>query len=309
MAEVLKQIRAWYKYEIPHQDADTTSEWMGPVTMLRALRTVVQRDCPGHNLHRHDSLQWPCGKVHAMRLYQELPLICTNDWGDPLTNSTECPPVRAQAEFPGVKFGIFSSVMQERWLVAWPRFENCRDWGCKAGGWDETPAADPTPSAGLVGDAGRSSESGEAAENAFVWLYLPAEHVQKTGWMAWDVSDRALASHAAGVAYRRSKDMGDRYKNVSVPFETSIAAVDQGDGWLKCRMNTGGSYFLPKEVSNKKIAFPTSLTMWRATSGPLAYRLSKQWHDTHPTLFVSAGSYIAGVLEDDAWLKSRVALE
>lgn len=135
MLEAVRQIRAWYRYEVPHSDAQTSSEWMGPVTMLRAVREVVRRDCTGQSLHPEASLEWQCGP-HVLRLYEEHGLRCS------LRGSEECPPRRAESDFPGVRFGIFTPYPERR-LVAWPRFESCAQWGCASGGWDESPAAIP----------------------------------------------------------------------------------------------------------------------------------------------------------------------
>jgi len=133
MVEALRQIRAWYRYEVSHEDAYTPSQWLGPVTMLRALREVARKACNanGRSLQRQ-TLQWDCGN-HAFRLYEEHSLDC-------FSNTTEeCPSTRAFSEFAGVKFGIFTPWPDHR-VVAWPRFEECSDWGCSAGGWDETYA-------------------------------------------------------------------------------------------------------------------------------------------------------------------------
>lgn len=129
MREVLTQIRLWYSYGLPHQDEETTSEFMGPVTMLRALRTVTQKECQRSRLFSKE-LQWPCGP-NVVRLYYEHGLSC----GWPGTEE-ECPPSRAESTFDGVRYGIFTP---EGELVAWPRFASCDDWGCNAGGWVQGP--------------------------------------------------------------------------------------------------------------------------------------------------------------------------
>jgi len=153
MLEVIKQIRSWYRLEVPHEDQGTTSEWLGPVTMLRALRTVVERDCKGEPLHPEATLQWTCGP-HVIRLYEEHELDCSppgDDFpgdGDPSAGrprfNEECPEKRARSEFMGVRFGIFTPEPQRR-LVAWPRFASCSEWGCNAGGWDEGLPATAQP--------------------------------------------------------------------------------------------------------------------------------------------------------------------
>jgi len=140
MLQVVEEIRGWYSGKASHMDKGTTSEWMGPVTMLRALRAVVKRECPGKQMHPEGVLQWYCGS-QAFRLYEEQPLNC---WG-PATE--ECPQQRAESEFDGVRFGIFAPGVDwvDRRLVAWPRFADCGEWGCAAGGWDQSPAATALP--------------------------------------------------------------------------------------------------------------------------------------------------------------------
>lgn len=133
MKEVVNQIRMWYTNAVEHQDWQTTSEWLGPVTMLRAIREVSKRDCSGES-HDEAALQWKCGP-HVFRMYREADLDCYSDTED---SNIECPPIRRDSEFNGVRFGIFTPSPEHR-IVAWPRFETCRDWGCAAGGWDESP--------------------------------------------------------------------------------------------------------------------------------------------------------------------------
>lgn len=122
MLETLDQIRKWYRNEV------TRTNWMGPETMLRALRSVVDKECKGHSIDPSTGLEWKCGP-QVFRFYQEQPLRCD------LEGSAECPPARAQSSFEGLRYGLFTPG-DERRLVAWPRFASCSDWGCGAGGWD-----------------------------------------------------------------------------------------------------------------------------------------------------------------------------
>jgi len=137
MAETLRELRRWYDGESSHhpdEEAEkTTNEWMGPVTMLRGLRSVMQNSCPGVQLEQfREEPKWVCG-AQRLRFYDERELDCYSG-----EDSVECPPSRRNAEFAGARFGIFvASSPDKRDLVAWPRFESCEDWGCKGGGWDE----------------------------------------------------------------------------------------------------------------------------------------------------------------------------
>jgi len=138
MAETLRELRRWYDGESSHYasyEEDTSNEWMGPMTMLRGLRTVMSRHCPNSYLPemrtRH---KWTCGSQRLVT-YDERELNCI-DPADP----GECPPSRANSTFPGAQFGLFVAgpMFGPRKLVAWPRFEACKDWGCDGGGWSES---------------------------------------------------------------------------------------------------------------------------------------------------------------------------
>lgn len=146
MLEALNQLKMWYRGEINVQAQETTSEWMGPVTMLRALRQVARQSCGRWIANR---LQWECGR-EVFLMYREAPIDCWRDvyYDQDGKDRTlkECPPVRAENEFPGVKFGIYGrfesgsyDTIPATYIVAWPRFEACQNWGCSAGGWDERP--------------------------------------------------------------------------------------------------------------------------------------------------------------------------
>lgn len=140
MRETLSEIRKWYE-DPSRQRADqwtegTSSEWMGPVTMLRGLRSAMGQECPGYNFDpQRLGSKISCGK-QEIQFYQEAELNC---WGD---NPVECPQSRAMSEFAGARYGIFAmdapdvSNMFQRTLIGWPRFADCKDWGCNSGGWE-----------------------------------------------------------------------------------------------------------------------------------------------------------------------------
>ncbi|CAE8617117.1 unnamed protein product [Polarella glacialis] len=130
MKEVLQQIMLWYQGQGPDEEQDgTTSEWMGPVTTLRALRAVGMRDCLGQDMSPFGELQFPRGD-EVLRMLWERPINCYPVPGE------DCSPGREASDFPGVQFGIYLPV-DPHTLVAWPRFEGCKEWGCGTGGWDE----------------------------------------------------------------------------------------------------------------------------------------------------------------------------
>jgi len=122
IVETLSQIRKWYRHEAPH------TNWMGPETMLRALKLVLRKDCNGQKISPKAGLEWKCGE-QVFRFYQEQKLECS------LRGSLECPSSRAQSSFDGLHFGLFVPG-PSRQLVGWPRFAACSDWGCGAGGWE-----------------------------------------------------------------------------------------------------------------------------------------------------------------------------
>lgn len=138
MKETLKELRKWYNGEAL-QSADfsadgTTSEWMGPLTMLRGLKSAIRKECQGQEVSNNMQLRTKCGQQEFM-LYREAELDCMN------APSDECPQSRATAEFMGVRFGMFEMKPEDpsfRRLIGWPRFDGCTDWGCQSGGWDES---------------------------------------------------------------------------------------------------------------------------------------------------------------------------
>lgn len=140
MAETLRELRRWYDGEAPHYasfEEETSNEWMGPMTMLRGLRRVMNVQCPSAYLpEMRIKHRWTCG-TQRMVTYHERELNCF-DSSDP----GECPPSRANSTFAGANFGLFvpGSWDDPRKLVAWPRFEACKDWGCDGGGWSESGA-------------------------------------------------------------------------------------------------------------------------------------------------------------------------
>mmetsp|Transcript_71827 Transcript_71827/g.166163 ORF Transcript_71827/g.166163 Transcript_71827/m.166163 type:complete len:334 (-) Transcript_71827:74-1075(-) len=137
MAATLRELRRWYDGETPNhanEEDRTTNEWMGPVTMLRGLRDVMQEHCPGVVLEeRRLHPKWDCG-AQRLKFYDELELNCFSD-----DSEVECPPARANSNFAGTRIGLFvptASANDKRVLVAWPRFEACEGWGCNSGGWE-----------------------------------------------------------------------------------------------------------------------------------------------------------------------------
>mmetsp|Transcript_62790 Transcript_62790/g.140110 ORF Transcript_62790/g.140110 Transcript_62790/m.140110 type:complete len:333 (+) Transcript_62790:67-1065(+) len=127
MQEMLVQLVNFYRGEPVAERFGTTSEWMGPVTALAALKAVAQRDCPEQDLMPYTGAEFTCGS-HVVRMFQERNLPC---W---IPDDVDCPPQRQNNYFDGVRFGIY---IPSGPLVAWPRFANCSDWGCETGGWTQ----------------------------------------------------------------------------------------------------------------------------------------------------------------------------
>mmetsp|Transcript_81662 Transcript_81662/g.141985 ORF Transcript_81662/g.141985 Transcript_81662/m.141985 type:complete len:358 (+) Transcript_81662:37-1110(+) len=141
MSATLEQLRAWYRSG-PRRNGG----WMGPVTLLQALRDVHSSACPENVIFQKrqgaqsTQLEWACGQ-QSFRLYQQRMLNCKPKArlmraamplaADP---NGECPPERARSSFDGVRFGLFEPGSSGR-LIAWPRFASCGQWGCGGGGW------------------------------------------------------------------------------------------------------------------------------------------------------------------------------
>lgn len=145
MKEALAQMRDWYNNRV------TKDGWMGPSTLGRAVEAVVARGCPDHNAHldqhaalfesgrsplKTDALQWHCGEKNNLRLYTQDRLQCFPR--DSLTVQAECSENRAKSTFDGLLYGIFEPGPGRK-IVAWPRFEDCDEFGCGGGGWTEKP--------------------------------------------------------------------------------------------------------------------------------------------------------------------------
>eukprot|EP00438_Fugacium_kawagutii_P025580 Skav215576 [mRNA] locus=scaffold2748:87075:88241:- [translate_table: standard] len=154
--ETLVELRKWYRGSVPRR-ADpivdgpfAKSEWMGPLTLHRAVMRVIQSSCPEH-IHQLvpgsvrtesvpgfqsgfslgtssaassavGSLDWTCGS-EVFRFYVEQELQCSV-----LESTPECSVQRARSPFVGLRYGIFEA--KDRQLIGWPRFEGCRRWGC-----------------------------------------------------------------------------------------------------------------------------------------------------------------------------------
>ena len=130
----LVELRKWYRGTVPRK-ADpvvdgrgTSSEWMGPLTLHRAVMEVIQTTCPGMQLIPGSQLDWTCGP-EVFRFYVERELQCSV-----LDRTSECSLQRARSPFTGLRYGIFTPQLpsegNERQLIGWPRFEACRRWGC-----------------------------------------------------------------------------------------------------------------------------------------------------------------------------------
>lgn len=138
MARTLRELRKWYRGDVSHQAEESegsTNEWMGPLTMLRALRAVTEQSCPGSSIEEKKvERPWTCGS-QSFRFYEEQALECDED-----VPTSDCPRSRATTEFSGARFGIYTPGPQQK-LIGWPRFEACQDWGCQGGGWDDSPVS------------------------------------------------------------------------------------------------------------------------------------------------------------------------
>jgi len=132
MHSVLEEIKAWYA------GGNNEGKLMGTFTMMQGLDNVVATDCPGVSIRRRDQLRFKCGEHHNFRLYREEQLRCK------YPSPEECPAVRFHSKFHWVKYGIFEPGaakvhgMSGRNLVAWSRFENCTDFGCREQGEEKS---------------------------------------------------------------------------------------------------------------------------------------------------------------------------
>lgn len=127
MARTVDHIRSWYTES--HSDQEG---WMGPATFTGGVKAVLQQDCPSVNLMQtRDRFQrdLSCGH-HNLRFYQEEQLPC-----DTSLVVSDADSARGCSQFDGLRFAFFGGI-QTRTLVGWPRFANCKEYGCHAGGWE-----------------------------------------------------------------------------------------------------------------------------------------------------------------------------
>lgn len=130
MKETLQEVLHWYRGG--HSETSSDGSWMGTVTLMRALRSVMKKNCPQISLdskRQSPDMQWQCGK-HDFRFYHEDKLKCNRNtlWRTGAGNR-ECPFERMQSDFPGLKYGIFKPG-PSRELIAWPRTVACDSWWC-----------------------------------------------------------------------------------------------------------------------------------------------------------------------------------
>ena len=145
----LVELRKWYRGAVPRKadvtvdGAFTRSEWMGSLTLHRAVSQVIQSSCPEVHLLPGTQLDWTCG-FEVLRFYDEKELHCSV-----LEGTSECSLQRARSPFVGLRYGLFTppalargfatsvgfaggtdASASPRQLIGWPRFEGCRRWGC-----------------------------------------------------------------------------------------------------------------------------------------------------------------------------------
>jgi len=128
MRAVMESMKAWYRGN------HTEAELMGTHTFHQGLDATVRSDCPvcvgsnpmcGLRWKSKGRLEFKCGRTTSIRLYRERKLTC----GEKATE--ECPEQRmVDHGFYGLRFGIFEPGKDGK-LVAWSRFEDCPDFGCK----------------------------------------------------------------------------------------------------------------------------------------------------------------------------------
>jgi mannosyltransferase OCH1-like enzyme len=121
MLRTIEEIKKWYA------NPTSTEEWMGPATMTRALEGLLRTECPDALSRTREAFEISCGS-NAFRLYKEQRLQCPIDLrGAASTQLRECSP------FDGLRYGLFQPGSEN--LIGWPRFAECADFGCDAGGW------------------------------------------------------------------------------------------------------------------------------------------------------------------------------
>lgn len=123
MEQTLAEVKQWYKGD---QTSQNEGQWMGTVTLKRALLSVMKKDCKSVDLEtqrQNPDTQWKCGP-HEFRFYRESKLDCGRR-----RRATECPKERKLSKFVGLRYGIFTPG-ESRELIAWPRTVECDSWWC-----------------------------------------------------------------------------------------------------------------------------------------------------------------------------------
>ncbi|CAK0845339.1 unnamed protein product [Prorocentrum cordatum] len=147
MQHVVQAIKGWYIGN------EHISGLMGPVTMMHGLQKVVQDECPGVNIKRESSHgpEVQCGPHQSFQLYREQHFKCKSGMGNDrryLEAHPECTPARIANNYLGAHYGIFRPTEGKVRgpLLAWSRFDTCKESGCEqAGRREAAPPAAPPP--------------------------------------------------------------------------------------------------------------------------------------------------------------------
>lgn len=129
--ESIEQIRhlyrTWQKW--PKED------WplVGPTSLFNALKKFAKQTCSSSQISSEVTPRWECGP-EVLRMHKELLLLCSLEgMGAFEASDTSCPPARRQAiqQNGGAGYVIVGA---DGGIVGWPRFAECREDGCGAGG-------------------------------------------------------------------------------------------------------------------------------------------------------------------------------
>jgi len=121
----LLEMRKWYRHPDHRRNSPNNKiadQHMGPLTLFRGIRRMVQEHCPGTAVGANMAAEWACGQ-EVFQFHRERRLDCQSDEG-------WCGAGRAASPLKDHRIGLFQSSERQFALIGWPRGAWCVDSNC-----------------------------------------------------------------------------------------------------------------------------------------------------------------------------------